>query len=86
MSNRANRSLPFPFAEAALPPLTIERDWTLAALRGYVETWSATKRARAAGVGAGVERCLTEIAALWDDPARPRRIKWPIIGRLATIR
>lgn len=78
-------SLDFPFAELSIPPLVIERDWSLAALAGYVGTWSAVKAAAKAGRGDIAETALAEIAALWGDPATEYRISWPITGRFARL-
>lgn len=49
------RDLPFPFPQIDLPPMAIEVRWPVQHLPGYVETWSATRRARAAGDTAGID-------------------------------
>ncbi|EFL89778.1 class I SAM-dependent methyltransferase [Ahrensia sp. R2A130] len=79
------RSLPFPFDEQALPPLTIERQWSFAELEGYIRTWSASKRAIAAGETAVLEVGLTHLKSLWGDPATQQNISWPIVGRVAIL-
>lgn len=79
------RSLDFPFAERGLPTLTITRDWSLAELAGYVETWSAARRARKAGAGASIDRGMAEIGQLWGDPAAEHRVTWPLTARIATL-
>ena len=78
-------ALDFPFAELSIPPLVIERDWSLAALAGYVETWSAVKAAAKAGQGEIAEGAMADIAALWGDPGTEYRISWPITGRFARL-
>ncbi len=77
--------LPFPFDEVEAPRMRIERDWRLPELLGYVETWSATKRARAAGAAARVEAFIDEAGELWGNPALPRRITWPLRMRLGRV-
>ena len=77
--------LPFPCDELEAPAMTIERDWSLPALIGYVETWSATKRARAAGGGATVEAFAAEARALWGDPEIRHRVAWPVHMRLGRL-
>ena len=77
------RSLDFPFAERALPPLAIERRWTIDDALGYVGTWSAAAAAREAGAGALVEDFAAELRALWGSG--PRRVRWPIVGRLGGL-
>lgn len=79
------RSLDFPFAERGLPTLTITRDWSLAELAGYVETWSAARRARKAGAGAQIDAGMAEIGQLWGDPATQYRVSWPLVARIATL-
>jgi len=72
----------FPFDEVPLKTLFIEREWNLAQLIGYVNTWSAAKNAlreRAGSIVAGFE---LELAESWGDPGRTRRIRWPIVGRV----
>ena len=79
------RDLPFPFVELDPPELAIERDWDLASFIGYVETWSATKRARAAGERARVDAFIADARAIWGDPDTTRRITWPIHMRLGRL-
>jgi len=76
-------TLAFPFPEIPLPPLAIERSWSLADLLGYIETWSATKPARAAGQGALIERLAADLAQVWGEG--PRAVRWPLIGRVARL-
>lgn len=79
------RDLPFPFEELPAPVLSIERDWSLRELLGYVETWSATKRARAAGEGARVEAFIGDAQQLWGNIDKPGRITWPIRMRTGRL-
>jgi SAM-dependent methyltransferase len=74
--------LHFPFEELEAPPMAIERDWSLPELIGYIETWSATKRARAAGEAARVEVFVAEARALWGDREVRHRATWPVRMRL----
>lgn len=43
------RDLPFPFPELPMPSLSIEAQWPIERLTGYVRSWSASKAAIAAG-------------------------------------
>ncbi len=76
------RSLDFPFQERSLPPLTIERAWSLDDLVGYVSTWSATRRAREANSDQLIVRFTQELAELWGRRSNLRKIRWPITGRI----
>ena len=79
------RDFAFPFAELAFPQSAIERDWTLDQLFGYVDTWSAARQARAGGAGGLIDGFKADMRALWGDPARTRRISWPLTGRIGRI-
>lgn len=79
------RTIAFPFREADAPPVTLDLRWTLAELVGYLRSWSSVARhtaARAADPVAPLER---ELAALWGDPAEPRRIEWPMAVRAGWV-
>lgn len=79
------RDLPFPFDEQALPALSIDRDWSLSDLRGYVETWSAVGRLRKAGCDDLFDEAWKGLARLWGDPDARYPIRWPVIGRIARL-
>ncbi len=76
------RSLPFPVPEIAAPAIDIEVDWSLPALLGYVSTWSALKALRARGGEAALDQLADRLAASWGEPARPRRVRFPIAMRV----
>ena len=72
------RTIPFPFERISAPAITLENDWTLDQILGYMRTMSATARyIKATGIDpvAPVER---EMRVLWGNPG-PRRIVWPLI-------
>ncbi len=79
------RSLPFPFAEVAAPPLMIEVAWSLDDLTGYIDTWSAVKAAKKA-LGPGlVEALRAQLEKVWGAPQEKKRVIWPLslrVGRL----
>ncbi len=79
------RTLPFPFSELAAPPFEMTAPWRLAHLLGYLSTWSAAKRYRAATGEDPIARAAPDLTALWGDPARERRASWALslrVGRL----
>lgn len=76
----------FPFPEHDVPPLSIERVWSVEDLLGYVETWSAVKGARKKGDGALVDRFAADARALCPGDAPSIRVRWPISIRLGTAR
>ncbi len=79
------RTLPFPFAEIEPPELAHEEDWDLERLMGYLGTWSATGRYRAATGRDPVAEAGAEMAAAWGDPLEPRRLRWPLHLRVGRV-
>jgi SAM-dependent methyltransferase len=75
----------FPFAEIAWPPMTIDRDWDLAAFLGYLSTWSALRRIDEAGRMDVVDAFVADIKGFWGDPARMRPVRWPVNMRVGRV-
>ena len=80
------RDIPFPFERIAAPPLSLENDWTLEQVAGYLRTMSATARyVEQHGTDPVVAR-RGGAARVWGA-APTRRIIWPLIvlaGRVAS--
>ena len=76
------RSLPFPFAPIAAPHIAMTAAWSLAELLGYLRTWSAVERFRAARGVDPVALAEPEIVAAW--PADRERVvaRWPLTVRV----
>ncbi len=75
------RALPFPQPEIELPEIHLAQDWPLERLLGYLGTWSAVRRHRAATGHDAVAALAPEFARAWGDPAAPRRVTWPMVVR-----
>jgi SAM-dependent methyltransferase len=76
------RSLEFPFAEVAAPPFEMRAAMTLDDLAGYLGTWSATQRYRAATGRDPVPSLVEDVRPVWGDG--PREVRWPLwlrVGR-----
>lgn len=73
------RSIPFPFDRTPAPSLVLEECWDLAQVVGYMRTWSASTRYRAAHGDDPVTPVEGELGAVWGDATTPRRISWPLI-------
>jgi hypothetical protein len=78
------RALPFPYRELTPPGFTMEEQWTLSELLGYLGTWSATHSFRRANNRDPVEDLAAVLAPGWGDPAHSRPIRWPLSVRLGT--
>lgn len=78
---RGYRDLEIPIDEAEAPRFSIDAEFTMAQLLGYVRTWSAVGFYMKANGHDPVPSLGDELATLWGDPARPRTIRWSISVR-----
>ncbi len=78
------RTLPFPLAELATPRFELVTDWTLAQVAGYLGTWSAVDRYRAAEGQDPVPAVAAALAPFWPAGG-VRRVIWPIHLRLGRV-
>jgi SAM-dependent methyltransferase len=75
-------TLEFPFEELAPPPIVMEVSWGLDQLAGYLSTWSAVQRARAATGSDPLAGFLTVLEPLWGGSAVRRTIRWSLAMRI----
>lgn len=80
------RTLPFPFEELAPPAFAITLDWTLADILGYLGTWSAVARFRAAEGRDPVALFTPTLRAAWGRPDEVRPVRWPLALRVGQVR
>jgi SAM-dependent methyltransferase len=79
------RSLPFPFDRMEAPAFVMERSWDRASLLGYVDTWSAVARCRAAESVDPLLEFADRLRPLWPDEHERRRVWSPVhllVGRV----
>jgi SAM-dependent methyltransferase len=79
------REIAFPFREIPAPTIAMEVFWTAEELLGYVDTWSAVRKAEATLGRAPYETFALELRNAWGDCAERRPIYWPISIRLGRI-
>lgn len=79
------RTIDFPFAELQLPPLHMEATLTLDQLGGYLGTWSAVLRYRAARGRDPVPALLARVRTPWGESQRARTVRWPLAGRVGRV-
>jgi len=80
------RALEFPFAEETPPLFLLEKRWDLAALMGYLRTWSASQRYREAKGRDPLLSVREELAEAWGPPEKIRPFRWDLdlrVGRKA---
>jgi SAM-dependent methyltransferase len=73
-------TLPFPFAELLPPAFEMTALWTLREVLGYIGTWSATARLRAATSVDPIQGLEAEAAPAWG-PVERREVHWPLTVR-----
>jgi SAM-dependent methyltransferase len=81
----AYRTIDFPFPEVEPPAFEMETRWPLAALLGYVATWSAVTRFRAARGEDPVGNLGKALGRSWGNPETLRRIAWPLALRVGRV-
>ena len=80
------RTLPFPFDELSPPAFEMTARWTLPQLLGYLQTWSAVDRYRAANGDDPVIPLGNELAVHWGDADASRDVRWPLAMRVGRVR
>jgi len=78
--------LSFPFEAVSVPAFTIQREWNLEALLGYLGTWSATRRAIADGNTDILNQLGERLQTLWGDPGIARTVTWPVNMRVGRVK
>ena len=66
-----------PFEPVAAPDIPLRVPMTLESLSGYVDTWSAVQRYRAATGRDPMPGFIASLEKVWGDPAAARTTHWP---------
>jgi SAM-dependent methyltransferase len=76
------QTIPFPFAEISAPRFTMEVEWNLADLVGYLGTWSAAQQfEKTQGVNP-LLRIEQALISAWQEDEKKRTITWPVYLRI----
>lgn len=71
--------LSFPFHEEAPPQaFGMRRSWVRGDLVAQLDTWSATRRARSAGLADPLRVLEGELTKVWPDPDARRNVEWSL--------
>jgi SAM-dependent methyltransferase len=76
------QTMPFPFEELSAPKLTIQSDFDLAALLGYLSSWSSTARYIEVEKKNPLLELERELTAVWGRPESRRTMVWQIYFRV----
>ncbi len=71
-------SIPFPFDEIPVPEFSMELEWRLDDLLGYIESWSAVQRCIKERGQSPMPQLESELQEIWGDPDAPKTIRWPL--------
>jgi SAM-dependent methyltransferase len=80
------RTIRFPFYEKSPPAFEMVARWTLPQLLGYLRTWSAVERYRAAKGIDPVASLEQELLPWWGDERDQKKVTWPISLRVGSPR
>lgn len=78
------RDLPFPFVEIDPPPFSMQADWSLEQLLGYLSTWSAVKRYKEERGEDPLQVISAVMTSAWGD-RQIQTVDWPLSLRLGTL-
>ena len=76
------QTLAFPFKPLSPPGFAMQVDWSLPALLGYMGTWSAVQRYRAAMGGDPVNALEGILETAWGGARRQQRVHGPLSLRV----
>jgi len=72
------RDIHLPFSRVEAPPMLLEMHWSLDALVGYVDTWSAVRgMERAIGRGP-FEQMVARLREAWGPAEATKLLQWPL--------
>ena len=77
------RAIRLPFPEIRTPSFRMEELWRLDQLLGFFSSWSATNRFIEATGRDPIEPLRNNLAMVWGEPERARRVVWPLTLRVA---
>ncbi|BAN49017.1 class I SAM-dependent methyltransferase [Metapseudomonas resinovorans] len=79
------RTLAFPFERIEVPPFTLDAQWDLARLLGYLESWSALATYREAHGANPLDPLRERFRQAWGEPLETRRVSWPLTVNLGKV-
>jgi SAM-dependent methyltransferase len=72
------RDIRLPLAPVEAPPMLLSVQWSLDAVIGYVDTWSAV-RAMEKAIGRGpFEEMVARLREAWGPPEDAKMLRWPL--------
>lgn len=78
------KTIPFPFEEITAPVFSMEYEWTIDELEGYINTWSAVQKFIAANNFNPVREVIEQVSPHWKK--EEMKIYFPLHIRLGRIK
>ena len=78
------RTLPFPFAELAVPDMAMTADWDVDDMIGYLDTWSAVRNYERANGASPIPKVREAMLAVWP-PGTRHIVRWPLAIRAGRV-
>ncbi len=78
-------SIELPFARLEWPDVSAEANFRLADLERFLRTWSASLAWEKELGTDPVAEVADDLRRAWGDPARERRVRWPLHGAIARV-
>jgi ubiquinone/menaquinone biosynthesis C-methylase UbiE len=79
------RTLPFPFDPLQPPEFSIQADWDLAHIVGFLDSWSATRKYQQERGQHPINLIWPELREAWGEPGRLRSIRWPLYLKVGRV-
>ena len=76
--DQAYARLAFPYALLTTPPFSMQLEWKLSQVMGYLATWSATRLFIKTTGDDPLPALQDRLAVHWGAPAQARRVQWPL--------
>ncbi len=76
------QAIHIPMKEQTVPSYTMEAQWNLAQVMGYLNTWSAVKEYRKDMGDCPVAEIAEEMKAAWGTSDTTRLVQWPFVVRV----
>jgi hypothetical protein len=79
------KSISFPFEEIEAPAFSMDLQWDLSRILGYLRSWSAVQAFRRELGHDPVAQIEEGLRKSWGPPALSRRVSWPLTLRVGRV-
>jgi SAM-dependent methyltransferase len=79
------RSIPFPFQEFSSPAFSMEANWSLDHLLGYIGTWSSVQKFKEQNNANPLKGFARDLKQVWGRLEDEKQVRWPINMRVGRV-